>query len=142
MKGMVISVLIAAAAVISLTGCSDDSDVPNEPTTAVRDNIRAMEEENLEEVMATIHKESPSYSTTETLAQQLFDVYDLKYELNDVVLLEKNEEEAKVRCVQITTKRGGPAFRDNKILMTHVLKKEGNRWKLWSSQAGTPEFLN
>jgi len=111
------------------------------PEFVIEANAKYMNEENLEKVMGTIYKDSPAYQTSEMLIQKLFEVYDLNYKIIDMKVLEDNGSEAKVEFTQITTKISGPDFKDNKSTGIHLLKKEDDSWKIFSTQLNDVQYL-
>lgn len=60
-------------------------------------------------------------------------MYDLNYKIEKLKVLEKNDNEAKVEFVKITTKLKGPDFNNNKITGVHTLKMDGGSWKIFST---------
>lgn len=127
---------------VSLLGCSRQSDNPNDPAMVVQENIKAMNDENLDEAMATIDEQSASFDQTKVMAQRMFDLYDLKYELDSVRVIAQTEDEARVACVQTTRKLKGPAFRDNRINFVHTLRKADGIWKIYNSHMEKIDYLN
>lgn len=103
------------------------------PESVIYANAKYMTEENLSGVMNTIHSASPAISATEHLVKELFEMYDLEYKVESVVIIEEMEDEAKVRFVQRTTKLNGPEFRNNRLTGIHQLKKENGSWKIYNT---------
>ena len=130
------------ATAISMCGCAEKIHVEGDPKTIVYENVKAMEDEDLDRVMATIDDENENYEGTKNMARQLFKMYNLKYTLDSVQVMGETESEAKVRCLQTTTKLSGPAFRDNRIDIVHRLRKIDGYWKIYSSQVNHLEYLN
>lgn len=112
------------------------------PEEAIQANTDYMNSENLEGVMSTIHPESDSYEITENLVTQLFKVYDLNYKIEKLEVVDEDKNESVVNFTQLTTKINGPKFRDNRVKGTHILKKDGNSWKIFSTKITDTEFLN
>lgn len=71
----------------------------DEVTSVIYQNAKALQNEDLDAAMETIHPESPMYAATKVMAKVLFDRYDLSYEVKDVKVVAKGDEEAKVECV-------------------------------------------
>jgi hypothetical protein len=101
-----------------------------------------MNEEEYDEAMNTIHKDSPSYPATESMLKQLFDRYDLNYKLVSIKVLEDNDSEAKIQFVQVTTKLAGPEFKNNQATGIHTLKKDGDSWKIFSTEMTNVQLLD
>ena len=101
-----------------------------------------MNEEDLEAVMTTVHPKSPSYEGTEAMAKQIFNLYDLNFKLENIKILEQNDNEAKVEFTQVTTKINGNNFKNNKAAGIHTLRKDGDLWKIYSTEMTNVEFLD
>lgn len=134
---LMMAALIAGGCAQQETAVSDD-----ESLAAVRANIKAAQEEDLEAYLATIHPESPSYQQTRELVGRLFNDFDLSYELIELKLLAKTEDEARVEFVQKTRKLRGPEFQDNQVVGVHLLKKSDGRWKIMSTEIKKVEYLD
>lgn len=111
------------------------------PESAVEANIKYMNEEKFDEVMNTIDKDSPSYPASETMIKQIFKLYDLNYKITNMKVIEDNDSEAKIEFTQITTKISGPKFKNNKSTGIHTLKKNGDSWKIFSTQMTDVQYL-
>ena len=112
------------------------------PESVIEANAKYMNEENFDGVMNTIHKESPDYPATEAMIKKIFEVYDLSYKTVSMRVIEETDTEAKVQFEQITTKLAGPEFRNNKISGIHTLKKDGDSWKIYSTQMENVEYID
>lgn len=112
------------------------------PESLIEANAAYMNEEDLEAVMTTVHPKSPSYASTESMAKQIFERFDLNYKIEKIKVLEQNEKEARVEFVQVTTKIKGKDFKDNKTTGIHTLKKDGDSWKVYSTEMTNVDFLN
>lgn len=130
-------VLICFAS-MSLVSCTGNREV----TAVIYDNIKALNNEDLEASMATIHEESPIYAATRQVTKELFLIYDLKYKLKQVKVVEKSDQEIKVEYVQTTERIDGPEFKDNKIKAVSVLKKSKGKWKIFSTIIKGIEYLD
>jgi hypothetical protein len=135
---MFISILV----VIVVAGCGQEAQTPNDPASVVQENIKAMNNEDLDKAMATIDEQSASYEQTKEVAKRLFEIYDLKYELDSLQVITKTDDEARVECIQTTSKVRGPAFRDNKIYFVHSLRKSDGIWKIYNSKVMKLDYLN
>ncbi|MDY0083227.1 MAG: hypothetical protein RBR74_08615 [Ignavibacteriaceae bacterium] len=120
--------------------CSKENYITSE--SVIEANTKYMNEENFDGVMNTIHKDSPDYPATETMIEKIFEVYDLNYNTISMKVIEETDTEAKVQFEQITTKLSGPEFRDNKISGIHTLKKDGDSWKIYSTQVNDIEYID
>ena len=111
------------------------------PESVVEANIKYMNEEKFDKVMNTIDKDSPSYPTSETMIKQIFKLYDLNYKITSMKLIEDDDSEAKIEFTQMTTKINGPKFKNNKSAGIHTLKKNGDSWKIYSTQMTDVQYL-
>lgn len=132
----IISVLI-----FIISSCSSDKEYKT-PEELIKANAAYMNEEDLEAVMTTVHPKSPSYPATESMAKQIFERYDLNYKIENIKVIEQNDKEAKVEFTQITTKIKGKDFKNNKATGIHTLRKDGDSWKVYSTEMTNVEFLN
>lgn len=121
--------------------CSSEEDYYT-PESVVEANVKYMNEEKYEEAMNTIHKDSPAYQVSDTMIKQLFDMYDLNYKIASMKVLEHNDSKAKIEFVQITTKLKGPEFKNNQSRGIHTLKKDGDSWKIYSTEMTDFKLLN
>lgn len=92
--------------------------------------------------MSTIHPESPNYPAIESMAKLIFQRYDLVYTIESIKVLEENDSEAKVEFTQLTKKTKGPEFKDNRTTGIHTLRKDGDSWKIYSTEMKGIKFLD
>ena len=137
MKNIALFLLIALA----VFACSSKKEYKT-PESLINANAEYMNEEDLEGVMTTVHPKSPNYAATEAMAKQIFDRYDLNYKIENIKVLEENDKEAKVEFTQVTTKIKGKDFKNNKATGIHTLRKDGNSWKVYSTEMTNVEFLD
>lgn len=126
---------------ITFISCSNGEDYYT-PESVIEANAKYMNEEKFDEAMNTIHKDSPAYPATESMLKQLFDRYDLNYKVVSMKVTEETDLEAKIEFVQITSKLKGPEFKNNKATGVHTLKKDGDSWKIYSTEMTDVQFLN
>jgi hypothetical protein len=142
MKRTIVALFVAFVALAVVSGCGKETQTPNDPESVVRENIKAMNDKDLDRMMATIDEQSPSYDQTKQMAKKLFEMYDLKYELDSLKVITQTEDEARVECIQTTTKVKGPGFKDNRISFIHSLKKSEGIWKIYTSFVRKLDYLN
>lgn len=135
------SLLLFLVISVLITNCSSKKGYYT-PESLIKANAEFMNKEDLEGVMSTIHPESPSYALTESMAKLIFDRYDLKYEVENIKILEENDNEAKVQFTQVTTKIKGPEFKNNRASGIHLLKMDGESWKIYSTEMTKIDPLN
>lgn len=137
MKNIALILLI----ILVVFACSSKKEYKT-PESLINANAEYMNEEDLEGVMTTVHPKSPNYAATEAMAKQIFDRYDLNYKIENIKVLTENDKEAKVEFTQVTTKIKGKDFKNNKATGIHTLKKDGDSWKVYSTEMVNVEFLD
>jgi serine protease Do len=142
MNRILVGFFVAILVSTDVPGCAQETETPNDPISVVQENIKAMNNKDLDKAMATIDEQSASYEQTEQIAKRLFEIYELQYELDSVRVISKTDDEARVECVQTTKKVRGPAFRDNKIDFVHTLRKVDGNWKIYNSYVKKIDYLN
>ena len=101
---------------------------------AIRENLDAMQREDLNGVMATVHPQTPDFEASKAIIEEIFKKYDLKFELSNLKLVSLKDGEAKVAYTQKTMRVGGEAdLPDNMVEGVHTLKKDGDKWKITNS---------
>ena len=129
-------------AVCFLGGCSGNKGEEEALKAVMVNNVTALQEENVEKYMATLHPESPGYAKMELLCPQIFQIYDLAHKLIDIEVLSVSSGEAKVRTVQEARRLSGPEnYRHNRSTMVHTLKKYQGEWKLFQSDQESMEYI-
>ncbi|HEX9253532.1 MAG TPA: hypothetical protein VF870_14905 [Ignavibacteriaceae bacterium] len=135
------NIALVLVVILTLFACSSKKEYKT-PESVIEANAAYMNDEDLEGVMTTVHPKSPSYDGVETMAKQIFERYDLNYKIENIRVLEQNDNEAKVEFTQVTTKIKGPDFKNNKTTGIHTLRKDGDSWKIYSTEMTNVEFLN
>lgn len=142
-----IGAIIGTAILIAFLDQGSIDSTQNEEDVAILDlikrNLRACQDEDIESLLTTLHTESPQLNkkTFNTMIQ-LFETYDLTYKLSELEIMERTTNRAYVRFVQITSKRTGPAFRNNKLCGIFELRKQGGKWKFYSTKPQNIEYLD
>ncbi len=105
--------------------------------SSIKDNLNAMQNNDTEGVMATIHLESPSYGSTREVLQDLFKKYDLRFTLTDLKVVSATPNEVQVSFVQKTERLKGPEDLQSSICDgVHTLRKDGGKWKIYNTNSG------
>ena len=108
----------------------------------IKSNIFAVSKRNINMALDTIHPESPTKESSKDMMTYIFARLQLKYTIQQLEVIEVDGEEAKVQVLQVTQKlSGNAAFRDNRVKMLHTLKRDGKKWKMYSSEALLIEYL-
>lgn len=125
--------------IVTFISCSENK--YETPESVIYANVKYMAEENFSATMETIHPESPEYSNTERLVQEIFDRFDLSYNIEQLEVLESNNDKARVKFIQLTTKVAGAEFANNRMTGVHTIIKDGDSWKIYSTQSENIEYL-
>ena len=123
-------------AALALTACErvpkPDRDAAIE---TVRRNVRLLQEKKIDEMMETIHPQSPAFAGTRKEVSDLVQEYDLQCELRALEVIGGRSGEVRVRFEQITErKKGGVAEPKTRLTGVHVLRKDGAVWKIFDTE--------
>jgi ketosteroid isomerase-like protein len=138
---MIRSLLPTIFALIALSACSPKPKVDEAAIFgAIRENLEAMQKEDLKAVMETVHPESGDLAKTRELIAEIFANYDLKYELSDLRVTDASDGKVNVTFTQRTKRTDGTQDdTENVVRGTHTLKQDGGRWKLLGTRAAPLE---
>lgn len=101
----------------------------------VRRNVRFLQEKKVEEMMTTIHPQSPVFAQTRAAVTALVEEFDLQCALNALEVLGEKKGDVRVRFEQITErKKGGAAEPKTRLTGVHVLRKDGGVWKIFDTE--------
>ncbi len=108
----------------------------------VRQNLEATENEDARSVLQTLHEDSPGYDEEALTVEleQLFEHYDLEYEL-EILDVRIENDEAEVDFQQTTRSIDDEDFDDNRITGTHILQRQNGDWKIYDTQVEETELL-
>lgn len=102
----------------------------------IEENLQAMQAEDIDGVMATVHPEGADVAATRAVVEEIFAKYDFKYRLSGLKVVSVKDGEVQVRFVQTTERTGGAEDQaDNVLDGVHTLKKDGAKWKLLRTTA-------
>jgi len=137
---------LLVAALLGLTlaaGCQRISKADEEAAlAAVRANTEAMNRADLEGATATIHPKSPSFERSRAQTATLFEQFRLSCVLEEAKVEKTGADGITIRFVLVTRKISGDEdFPDNRVTGQHLLKRDGEAWKIWSSQVLARETL-
>ena len=122
----------------------EPTDVPDDVTAVIYENIRASNAKDFDGYMATIHADSPVYNTTkETIETAFSDEFTLSYKIADVYIVEQESNKAIVNFT-LTTKlvSGSISFRDNQVTGEMTLRKEDGSWKIYDQRVDNVDYLD
>lgn len=128
---------IAMAISCSVASFAADQD---EGRKIIEDNLKTLNDGDVEAHMATIHSESPNFEATRDGMKETLAEYKLKFTLISCTLVGKDGEYLVVRVKQKTEKITGPAFKNNEMDMMNILKKDKGKWKIWTSAVMESKF--
>jgi hypothetical protein len=111
-----------------------DPKVAQELIAVIKENIAASEAEDKDRVLKTIHKDSPQYKSTVNGMDFVFANYDMKFDLEQIEVLEVTGDEAKVYYMQITRAIRGEGFASTRATGIHHMKKENGKWKIFKTE--------
>ncbi len=137
----IINMLILSFTIFVFQNCSNNK-YYSSPEEVIQANIDFMNSENIEGTLSTFHPDSPTFEITEDLVEQIFNLYDLNYKIEKLEVVKKDNQEAIANFTQLTIKLNGPEFKNNRVKGKHILKKDGDSWKIYSTQIFSTEFLN
>lgn len=126
-----------------VTESEPDSNIESEIIKVLEGNILALENENMDEYMSKVytHAEQTTFAEIKKMLSDIFEDFDLAYELRDFEFLSISEQEVKVRVTQITTLVEGENFRDNESIFIHTLKPQKEEWKFFDSEVESIKYL-
>ena len=124
------------AAALALAGCHRTSQADKDAALdVVRRNAQATQDEKIDEMMATMHPQSPAFAETRRIMEDMAQRFDLKCVVSGLDVLTATNEEMRVRFVQTLEKvKGDEPFPKRKITGIHVLKKDGGVWKIFGTE--------
>ncbi|MDY0082229.1 MAG: hypothetical protein RBR74_03520 [Ignavibacteriaceae bacterium] len=111
-----------------------DSKAADAIIAVIKENIAATEAEDKKRVLKTMHKDSPQLNSTIQGMDFIFANYDMKFNLEQIKVLEINGDEAKVYYKQTTQAVKGEGFPNTRITGIHHMKKEGGKWKIFKTE--------
>ena len=130
----------AETAAAQPTPAFDEPAVKAEVEKFLRDNAKAMQDENLEASLATVAEKDKAQA--KAIFEQIFKMFDLKYTLEKIEIVVKDANTAEATVVQKTEKVAGPEFRDNRGKFLHTLKKVDDKWTFADTKILSVDFLD
>ncbi len=118
-----------------------DPKIAAELTAVIRENIAATEAKDKDRVLKTIHKDCPQLRSTIQGMDYVFANFDLKFNLEQVEVLEVSDEDAKVYYMQTTRAVRGEGFPPTRASGIHLMKKEDGKWKIFKTEYLTNEQI-
>ena len=109
----------------------------------VRRNVRFLQEKKIDEMMETIHPQSPAFAPTRVSVTDLMKEYDLKCELTSLDVIGAKKEEVRVRFEQTTERKIGEVIEPRtRLTGVHVLRKDGAEWKIFDTEIISADVID
>lgn len=140
-----VGVVAAAGAGWFILNDDDDSSSPSGDEQEIRNVLRtqaqALENDDIEAYMETMHPESPLYDSTRSTTSQLMQRYDFRIELT-VDSVEVNGDTATADTTQETRIEGSdPNFQANRSELVHELRTYQGEWRVYDSSISDRTYL-
>lgn len=145
MKSLLIPLPCFLALAFFFGGCEKAPPPPDNKAyfQVIEDNVQALNNRDVDAVMATVHPESPTFAVTRDLVNQMLSSLELKFSVSDLMLVTSTPEEAQVTFVQKTEKVGGTGqFQDNIVRGIHTLRLDHGKWKIYRTLQTKATALN
>jgi hypothetical protein len=101
----------------------------------LKDYVKAMNENDLEETMSKLHKNSPAQLPTRYAIGPLMSTYKLYHRLLDPEYIGANNDYLFLRMKQKNRKLNGPEFQNNISDLLVAMKQDEGIWKIWNMMA-------
>lgn len=110
-----------------------EADVPaadkDKITAVINKQIEASNKEDIAAYKATIDPSDPNLDVLLQQTQQVFDQYDLKFNIEKMSIINYTENEAQVYLTQTTEKVKGPQFQNSRVkLVVTLIKTAAGDW--------------
>ncbi|QQS35578.1 MAG: hypothetical protein IPM56_15205 [Ignavibacteriales bacterium] len=137
MKKFNVLYLILFTSLIALN-CGGEKE---DPALVIRDNIKFANQKDLDSYMSTIHSENPGYENIHQYMGEVFFKYDIRYELVETEIISDEDDEVKVRFIQITSKKDGDNIKKNQVNGIYTLRKDAGFWKIYNTDVTDSKFI-
>ncbi len=98
--------------------------------------------ESIEDVMKTMHSESPASMHVKVSLEQMFPAFDIDMSVTEYSFVGISGDYAVVRAKQKMEKVSGPAsFKNHVNEQMYVFKQEQGQWKIWQAVILDVEYL-
>ncbi len=124
------------ASVYSGALLANNNNVSSQLESVINTHVTATskDSESIEDVMKTMHSESPASMHIKVGLEQMFPVFDLDMSLTEFGFVGVSGDYAMARVKQKMEKVSGPAtFKNQVIEQVFVFKQEQNQWKIWQA---------
>ena len=111
-----------------------DPKAEKEVLAVINENLEATKAEDKDRVLATIHEQSPQYSSTVQGLEFVFMNYDLEFYMEKAEVIEISENDAKVYYILTTRSVKGRGFLNKRDEGIHHLKKQNGKWRIYRTE--------
>ncbi|MDZ7626327.1 MAG: hypothetical protein U5J96_18015 [Ignavibacteriaceae bacterium] len=118
-----------------------DPKIAAELIAVIRENIAATEAKDKDRVLKTIHKDCPQLRSTIQGMDYVFANFDMKFDLEQIEVLEVSDEDAKIYYMQTTRAISGQGYPPTRASGIHLMKKEDGKWKIFKTEYLTNEQI-
>lgn len=134
MKKILVAVLFFCAPVYSSASLADDL-VSSQLQGVVSAHVAASskEFESLDDLMKTMHTESPAYMHIKMQMEQMLPAFDMNVSVEEFKFVGMDGDYAIARVKMKMEKISGPMFQDHISDQIFVFKQELGQWKLWQA---------
>ncbi len=118
--------------------------VSSQLESVIKSHIAAAskDSESIEDVMKTMHSESPASMHIKVSLEQMFPVFDINMSVTEYSFVGVNGGYAIARVKQKMEKVSGPAsFKNHVNEQIYVFKQEQSQWKIWQAVMLDVEYL-
>lgn len=112
-----------------------------ESVMAVHVAASTKETESLDNLMETMHPESPAYMQIKMQMEQMLPAFDMNVELAEFNFVGMDGDYAIARVKMKMEKVSGPMFQDHISDQFFVFKQDQGQWKLWEAAMLNMESL-
>jgi len=129
--------VIAAAAMapwlaLGTSAIAQETDLAAILKAVIASNIAAVNDEDVDATLATIHRASPEFAATAEALAAHYDGLDTSAELVSFSFMGHDDEFAVARVKIKTSEDGDTGFADNTVDMIVLFNQEDGVWKIWS----------
>jgi len=132
-----------ALSIACVSSCYAEADPTAEAIKSVAERtVAALQEEDLDAAISTIHSQSPTVLLSKKSLPDLFENYDINTELLSFAYIGQNEDYAVARTKTRYIKASGPFFQNQEVDTITVYRQENGDWKVWNQIHLNSKYLN
>jgi len=107
----------------------------------INQNLIYSQNEDLEGYISTFDPSIPGFDEIKEQVGQVNAIYDIKYEYNNIEIINVEKEKASLKLTQTSTKDAGPEFVNNQVDLIMNLIKVNGEWKITTSKIVKIDYL-